>query len=121
MSVMNAPAPQHMLALAKANEIRRGKAALGRKLKNLDEAHGLLTLAEWVADRNRFVDRMTISQALMYVHRMGRTRVRRIISTTLFFYDLRVGENKFIGDLTDRQRAAFYRALVDLSVKAEGR
>jgi hypothetical protein len=91
--IATAPAPQHMQALARANEVRLARAELKRQV-----ADGELTVADVVLDCPWEADRMTITDLLMSQHRWGRTRCRR------FLLQIPMNETKTIGSMTDRQR-----------------
>ena len=85
--------PQHMRALAHANEIRLARAALKRSVKSGD-----LGVADVVQSCPHEVETMTVSELLRSQRRWGRTRARK------FLAPLAVNENREIGRLTTRQR-----------------
>ena len=95
-----AHAPQHMQALAHANQIRLARAALKRSIKA-----GSATAADVVRDCPSEVDTMTVSELLGSQRRWGRTRVRK------FLIPLAVNENRELGRLTIRQREELARRL----------
>ena len=87
------PAPQHMLALERANQVRLARAALKRRVTagEADVAEVILT-CPWQTDS------MSISELLMSQKRWGRTRCRK------FLRSIGLAETKTIGTLTERQR-----------------
>jgi hypothetical protein len=90
-----APAPQHLLALARANRVRLARADLKRRV-----AEGELSVAEVVLACPWEAESMAIADLLMSQHRWGRTRCRRFLAA------LPMSETKTIGTMTDRQRHA---------------
>lgn len=94
-----APAPQHMRALARANEVRLARAELKRRI-----AHGELGVAEIVLTAPWEAESMTISDLLMSQRRWGSTRCRKLLQ------GIPMSENKTVGSMTERQR----RALAEL-------
>ena len=86
-------APQHLMALQRANEVRLARAELKRKIcsKEISAAHVVLE-CPWEADS------MEISGLLMSQQRWGRARCRRLLLS------LGMPENKQLGTLTQRQR-----------------
>lgn len=93
-------APQHMQALAHANEIRLARAALKRAIKA-----GNLDAAEIVKDCPDEVATMTVSELLCSQQRWGRARARKFLSP------MSVNENRELGRLTERQRVEMARKL----------
>lgn len=93
-------APQHLRALEHANHVRLARADLKRKI-----GAGVVAVAEVLADPPAEVASMSISELLMSQRRWGRARCRRVLLS------LGVPENKRIGTLTERQRAALNRLL----------
>jgi hypothetical protein len=93
-------APQHMRALARANEIRLARAALKRRI-----AAENLSAAEVVMECPQEADSMTIAELLSAQRRWGRARSRRLLN----LLDLK--ENKSLGSLTERQRRLLAHAL----------
>jgi hypothetical protein len=89
------PAPQHMRALARANEVRLARAELKRGI-----AQGRLTVAQVVLECPWEAESMSIADLLMSQRRWGITRCRKLLQT------LPMSENKSIGSMTDRQRHA---------------
>jgi len=90
-----APAPQHMQALRRANEVRLARAELKRKV-----ADGTITVGEIILKCPWEAASMTIADLLMSQHRWGRTRCRRFLAS------IHMSETKTVGSLTDRQRRA---------------
>src|SRR4051794_28391967 len=89
------PAPQHMRALARANEVRLARAELKRRI-----AHGEVAVANVVVDSPWEAESMTISDLLMSQRRWGNTRCRKLLQT------IPMSENKTVGSMTERQRRA---------------
>ena len=89
------PAPQHMRALALANQVRLARAELKRQV-----AEGDTTVEEVVLECRWEAESMAIADLLMSQHRWGRTRCRRFLAA------IPLSERKTIGSLTDRQRHA---------------
>ena len=92
---MTAPAPQHMRALARANEVRLARADLKRRI-----AHGDVTVADVVLSAPWEAESMTISDLLMSQRRWGSTRCRKLLQ------GIPMSENKTVGSMTERQRRA---------------
>lgn len=90
-----APAPQHLRALQRANEVRLARAELKRRV-----AEGELTASEVVLDAPWEAESMAIADLLMSQRRWGRTRCRRFLAS------VPLSETKTIGSLTERQRRA---------------
>lgn len=93
--VTTAPAPQHMRALARANEVRLARAELKRLI-----AHGELSVSEVVMTSPWEAESMTISDLLMSQRRWGITRCRKLLLA------IQMSENKTVGSMTPRQRGA---------------
>lgn len=89
------PAPQHLRALARANEVRLARAELKRKVADGETSAATVILeCPWEAAS------MTVSELLTSQRRWGTTRCRR------FLQGVPISENKTVGSLTDRQRTA---------------
>jgi hypothetical protein len=90
-----APAPQHLVALARANEVRLARAELKRQIADgeISAAHVILE-CPWEAAS------MTVSDVLTSQRRWGSTRCRRLLAT------IPMSENKTVGSMTQRQREA---------------
>lgn len=93
---MSATAPQHLVALERANRVRLARAELKRQI-----AEGELTVAEVVLECPWEAESMTIASLLQCQHRWGRTRCRRFLSGM----SLQMPETKTIATMTDRQRS----------------
>jgi hypothetical protein len=87
--------PQHLRALARANEVRLARADLKRRV-----ADGEVCAAEVILDARWEVETMTVLELLMSQHRWGLTRCRK------FLQCIPMSENKTIGTMTVRQRHA---------------
>jgi hypothetical protein len=87
--------PQHLRALARANEVRLARAELKRRV-----ADGEVCAAEVILDVPWEVETMTVLELLMSQHRWGLTRCRK------FLHCIPMSENKTIGTMTVRQRHA---------------
>ena len=92
--------PQHLQALARANQVRLARAALKRSI-----AGGQCSVAEVIVEAPWESETMTISELLSSQHRWGRTRSRKFLSS------LGLNENKKLNTLTDRQRRLAAAAL----------
>jgi hypothetical protein len=99
-----APAPQHMRALARANEVRLARAELKRRI-----GHGEVTVAEVVLNSPWEAESMTISDLLMSQRRWGNTRCRKLLQ------GIQMSENKTVGSMTERQRRALASLLAPSS------
>ena len=89
------PGPQHMRALARANEIRLARAELKRRV-----ASGEINVADVVLESPWEAQSMTIADLLTSQRRWGTTRCRKVLSC------IPMSENKTVGSMTDRQRRA---------------
>lgn len=87
-----AEVPQHMQALALANEAKRGHTALKREVRS-----GALSVAVALKDV-RATGNLTLGKLLAAQTRWGSTRTRR------FCLSLGIPENKRVDQLTERQR-----------------
>jgi hypothetical protein len=94
-AVTIAPAPQHLQALARANEVRLARAELKRRVSDgeTSAAHVILE-CPWQAES------MTVADLLTSQRRWGATRCRRVLQA------VPLSENKTVGTMTDRQRQA---------------
>jgi hypothetical protein len=86
-------APQHMQALARANEVRLARADLKRRVMD-----GETTAADVILDSPWEAETMSVAELLMSQHRWGHTRARRFLAT------VPISETKTIGSMTARQR-----------------
>jgi hypothetical protein len=84
---------QHMDALAKANRVRFARAAL-----RADLASGKTTVADVMAAMPPEAVTMSVYSLLVAQHRWGRQRAVRVLKA------MHVGEQRPLGDLTERQR-----------------
>lgn len=85
--------PQHMQALARANEVRLARASLKREI-----AAGMRTVVEVIEDIPPETESMSLIELLTSQRSWGRTRARK------FLVGLMLPENKRLGTLTLRQR-----------------
>ncbi|MEA2156985.1 MAG: hypothetical protein QOE11_3125 [Solirubrobacteraceae bacterium] len=90
-----APAPQHMQALQRANEVRLARAGLKRRV-----AEGAITAGEVILSSPWEAASMTIGELLVSQHRWGSTRCRK------FLAEIGMPETKTVGSMTERQRLA---------------
>jgi hypothetical protein len=97
-----APSPQHMRALARANEVRLARAELKRRV-----AGGELSAAEVVLTSPAEAEGMTIAELLTSQRRWGNNRVRR------FLAEVPLSEAKTLGSMTERQRRELHALLRD--------
>jgi hypothetical protein len=87
--------PQHMRALARANEVRLARAELKRKVADEEvEVADVILGCPWEAHS------MAVADLLMSQRRWGHTRCRR------FLAQIPMSEKKSIGSMTERQRQA---------------
>lgn len=94
-SLTIAPAPQHMQALQRANEVRLARAELKRRVYEGDVSVGEVTLTcPWEAAS------MTIGELLVSQRRWGAARCRKFLAT------IGMPETKTVGSMTERQRRA---------------
>lgn len=89
------PEPQHLRALEHANRVRLARAELKRRI-----ASGDINVADVVLESPWEARSMDLSELLMSQKRWGRERCRRLLLA------LGIPENKQVGTLTERQRAA---------------
>jgi hypothetical protein len=88
-------APQHLKALARANQVRVARAVLKRRIATGDvTVPQVLVACPWHATT------MSISELLMSQRSWGRTRSRRLLVSA------GIPETKRLGNLTERQRKA---------------
>ena len=99
-ATLDAGQEQHLRALEYANRVRLARARMKRKI-----AAGELAVADVVLSCPWQAHSMSISDLLMSQKRWGRTRCRRLLMS------LSVPENKAVGTLTERQRAALAAVL----------
>lgn len=94
------PGPQHLRALARANEVRLARADLKRRVL-ADE----LSAAEVILECPWEAESMTVADLLMAQRRWGHTRCRT------FLQRVPLSETKTIGSMTERQRGAVAQML----------
>jgi hypothetical protein len=87
--------PQHLRALEHANRVRLARAELKRRV-----AAGDVQVAAVVLECPWEAASMELSELLMSQKRWGRERCRRLLLA------LGIPENKQVGKMTERQRAA---------------
>ena len=85
--------PQHMRALARANQVRLARAELKRRVAAEEEA-----VAEVIMRCPPEARSMAVADLLMSQRRWGQTRCRRFLS------QIPMSEKKTVGSMTDRQR-----------------
>jgi hypothetical protein len=95
-----APAPQHMQALQRANEVRLARAELKRRV-----AAGEVSAAEGILECPWEAESMPVADLLTSQRRWGTTRCRRLLA------GVPITETKAIGALTERQRLALAEVL----------
>ena len=87
--------PQHMRALARANQVRLARAELKRGV-----AAGEIDVAEVIVDCPWEAQSMAVADLLMSRRRWGQTRCHKLLAR------LPMSEQKTVGSMTDRQRHA---------------
>jgi len=88
-------APQHLRALARANEVRLARAELKRQVCDEEVSAATVILeCPWEAES------MTVSDLLTSQKRWGAMRCRKFLAA------IPISETKTIGSLTPRQRRA---------------
>jgi len=89
------PPPQHMRALARANQVRLARAELKRRVavEKIEVADVILE-CPWEAHS------MAVAELLMSQRRWGQTRCHKLLAR------LPLSEKKTVGSMTDRQRRA---------------
>lgn len=92
--------PQHMQALARANEVRLARASLKREI-----AAGSRSVVEVIEDVPWETESMSLIELLTSQRSWGRTRARK------FLVGLMLPENKRLGSLTARQRVMLIQEL----------
>lgn len=91
---------QRLDALARANAVRQGKAALKRDLKA-----GRVKLARIVLDPPEYALRATLYELVLAQHKVGRIKAHRIINR------IGVSTHKTLAELTERQRVQLVNLL----------
>ncbi len=92
--------PQHMRALARANEVRLARAQMKREI-----ASGHRHVLEIVGECPWEAESMTVGELLRSQRRWGRARSRKLINS------VGLTENKQLGSFTQRQRGLLVHAL----------
>jgi hypothetical protein len=92
--------PQHLRALARANQVRLARAHLKRGV-----AFGEVDVAEVILYCPSEVRGMAVADLLVSQPRWGLTRSRKCLAR------IPMSENKTVGSMTDRQRHALAAAL----------
>ncbi len=87
--------PQHLLALARANEVRLARAELKRRV-----ADGELMVVDVILQAPWESRTMSVSDLLMSQRRWGRTRCRKLLQ------GIPMSETKTVESMTERQREA---------------
>lgn len=90
-----APAPQHLRALARANEVRLARAELKRQV-----ADGEISAADVILECPWEAASMPVADLLTSQRRWGTTRCRKVLQS------VPMSENKTVGSMTERQRRA---------------
>ena len=101
-SARTEPAPQHLTALQKANQIRLARAEVKRQV-----SAGEVSAAEVILACPEEVKSMAVMDLLMAQHRWGRQRCRKLLGQA------QLAESKRIGRMTVRQRFALAGLLPD--------
>src|SRR3954467_1788503 len=105
-TVIAAPMPQHLRALAHANRVRLARAELKRQIAGDNEdAATVVRECPWEAET------MTIGELLRSQRRWGRTRTRKFLSS------LALNENRELGRLTERQRTVLAAELAAKQIR----
>ena len=99
-AMIDAPAPQHLKALERANRVRLARADLKRRVEA-----GEVSVAEVILECPWEAETMAVADLLMAQRRWGQTRCRR------FLAQIPLPENKQIGTMTERQRNALAQLL----------
>jgi len=97
-------APQHLRALARANEVRLARAGLKKRVSD-----GEISVADVILGTPWEAETMPVLDLLMSQRRWGLTRCRK------FLQSIPMSENKAIGTMTERQRIAMAHTLRALS------
>jgi hypothetical protein len=92
--------PQHMRALARANEVRLARAQLKREV-----AAGNRGIVSVIRECPWEAHSMSVSELLCSQRRWGKSRSRKLIGS------LHINENKQLGTFTQRQRELLATAL----------
>ena len=87
--------PQRARALERANQVRRARALVKRRI-----ASGQLTAAEVVLSHRWEIESMPVAEVLLSQRQWGRKRC------DAFLLAVTIGDDKSIGSMTTRQRIA---------------
>jgi hypothetical protein len=87
--------PAHVRALERANEVRRARALIKRRI-----ASGDLSAADVILSHRWELESMRIAELLLSQRRWGQTRCEK------FLERVTMHQNKSIGSMTERQRIA---------------
>jgi hypothetical protein len=101
---IEAAPPQHMVALARANQVRFGHAALKREIRA-----GRLTALDALDDPR--AERMRVETLLNAQPLVGKVRARRFLEDLDLLYKTRISPERQVRQLTQRQRRALAQAL----------
>jgi len=96
---------QRTSALAEANRVRLGRAALLKPLAFSSTPESCRRAADLIEDTPELLASLTVGKFLDHVHRVGQSTVERIVEACGVF------EGKPLGEITPRQRAALAAAL----------
>jgi hypothetical protein len=97
--------PQHLAALASANEIRFAISAEKKRIKGMSRRDGFLRAADVIAANAHPVNRIEMFALLLSVRRNSPAIVSEFLAS------LHIGELRRVRDLTDRQRGELVRIL----------
>jgi len=95
MDATTSNGPQHVRALERANQVRRARALVKRRI-----ASGQLTAAEVVLSHRWEIESMPVAEVLLSQRQWGRKRC------DAFLLAVTIGDDKSIGSMTTRQRIA---------------
>jgi len=104
-----APGPQHLRALALANEVRLARADLKRRVLEQE-----ISVAEIVLDPPAAAENMTVADLLMSQKRWGHQRCSKFLAA------IPMSEAKTVGAMTQRQRRAVAEALDAIALRDRG-
>jgi hypothetical protein len=105
---------QSLAALARADEIRLGRASLKREIAALPQHDGERRVAELLLDPPEVVVSAEVDAVLCWTRGWGSRRVRRFLVAN------RVAEMKPVGSLTERQRRMLANQLRGIARAANG-
>jgi hypothetical protein len=91
-------APQHMVALQKANVHRLARAGLHREVAAMSHADGLLRLAELIEDPPPEIVTLPVGEAVRWVRLVGASGARMLLR------HVQLSAARQVGALTPRQR-----------------